>query len=242
MVEILHPNYKIIKDFFERTFKNRKKIKVLDYGCGAGRFYGLLRKHKNVVMYKGLDINLHSIQKARRLFAKDGVASFSTTPGDSFNFEKSTKYDCIILIGVLQYMSDMQIKKLLISLNKVLNKGGIIIGSTVTDHLVYKIFNLYQIILPNRYINRNWFQRQIASVGLNIELFFERGLFLSPLVSHVLMPCVDVLDKLVRKESGDLGGIGRWVRLKCTSLMLLEYNLPIDYGFTLYFYLKKVHD
>ena len=100
----------------------KKKLKVLDYGCGEGANINYLTK-KYKYDGNGVDISEPAIKVCQKKFNKKKykLINFDVDRNDNF-FNK--KFDLIISIQVLYYLNNIDLKNRLISLNKMLKPGG----------------------------------------------------------------------------------------------------------------------
>ena len=109
-----------------------KKIKpsVLDLGCGNGRYAKLLQGHYRE--YIGVDFS-------RNFISKCSMRQYDKCRFVWYNIEDFCEgdYDIILLLGVLVYLNDKDIKHLVKNCKQMLNKDGIII---VRDILTDKRF------------------------------------------------------------------------------------------------------
>ncbi len=118
---------------------SKKKLKVLDYGCGEGsNIHYLIKKHG----YDGygVDISKPSIKNCQKKINKKKfkLIDFDVNQNDDF-FKK--KFDLIISWQVLYYLNDIDLKNRLISFNKMLKPGGYVYFSMMgTKHEYYKHF------------------------------------------------------------------------------------------------------
>ncbi len=99
----------------ERIFKNKKNIKVLEYGCGTGDFLSILKK-KNIY-HKGLEVDSYQTSIAK----KNGL----NVSNNNLNLELNNTYDLCVMFDTLEHLVD-PIKELKI-LNKKIKKGGYLI-------------------------------------------------------------------------------------------------------------------
>jgi len=100
----------------------KKKLRVLDYGCGEGSNINYLIKNYGYDGY-GVDISEPSIRLCKRKIntSKFKLIDFDVKKDDDF-FKK--KFDLIISIQVLYYLNNKDLKNRLLSLNKMLKPGG----------------------------------------------------------------------------------------------------------------------
>ena len=146
----------------------KKKLKVLDYGCGEGsNIQYLIRKHG----YDGygVDISVPSIKICQKKINKKKfkLIDFDVHQNDNF-FNK--KFDLIISIQVLYYLNDIDLKNRLISFNKMLKPGGYVfftMKSTKSNYFKYfcdkrkSKDGLYKVNLSSE---KNYKQRQKQSI------------------------------------------------------------------------------
>ena len=98
--------------------------KILDIGCGPAS----ILKHLNDVHYFGIDLSETYIETAQKTFGNKGT--FYCASVDNFPTLSSTKFDRILLLGVLHHLTDAQISNMLPSIIKLLAPGGKIISLT----------------------------------------------------------------------------------------------------------------
>lgn len=234
----MHPTYQHILNLLKESFPNNKKINLIDYGCGNGLLLEYLPKEK-LSKYHGLDINLDSINYAKDHYKFKKINFELMQQGNVINLGKSNSVDAIILIGVLQYMTQKEIDLFLKEARKVLRKDGIIIISCAVDHVLYRIFNIYRLFLPNNFINKENFLDLVRKSNMKVIYQQEKGIILSPLFSNVVSLFFDILDKLIFRTNGSLGPIGKLSRKIVKPIIEFEYNLPINFGYTLFLIFKK---
>ena len=101
----------------------KKKLKVLDFGCGEGSNIKYLIKKYNYDGY-GVDISPISIKECykKKLNKKKFKIIDPDVKEDDDYF--NVKFDLIISIQVLYFINDDDLKKRLISLNQMLKPGG----------------------------------------------------------------------------------------------------------------------
>jgi len=217
---------------------SEEKIDIIDFGCGEGKLLDYFPKSK-IRNYLGLDVNENSIFKAKKTYKSSNI-EFRLINNESYKFETSSKVDAVVAIGVLQYLTDSQIRYYLKESKRVLKKGGVVVVSCAVDHLPYRLFNLYGFFLRNRYIKRDWLIKEFQKLGYEIAFQQERGLILTPLFSHNIVLLFDALDKLIFRTKGVIGPVGKLARKLFAPLGFLESLVPIDYGYTLYTSVIKI--
>ncbi len=232
-VRLTHPTYKIMTSFLDEYLKDKKRVSLLDYGCGSGYLLELLPKRK-IAKYTGYETSANAISTARKNYEKlKNVRFVKVDVQKPLRFNQS-KVDIVIAIGVLQYMSQEQVANFIVQVSNILKKGGILLISTVTDHLAYRFFNLYGLFLPNRFLNKKKTVSGITKRGLIIEKVFEKGLFFGPLFYHNLVLAFDFVDKVLFRTKGTLGPFGKTSRKAAYFVAEAEYLLPFNVGYTMY--------
>ena len=142
----------------------KKKLKVLDYGCGQGTSIHHLTKSYGYDGY-GVDISEPSIKVCQKIINKKKfkLIDFDVNQNDNF-FNK--KFDLIISVQVLYYLNNIDLKNRLISLNKMLKPGGYVFFSMIsTKHELFNYFcnkrksndGLYKVDLSS---DKNYTKRQ----------------------------------------------------------------------------------
>jgi len=67
-----------------------------------------------------------------------------------------------------------------------------------------------------------------------VELQQERGILFAPIFSNFISLLFDSVDRFVLNTRGELGVFGRIIRKLFYPLLLLEQQLPVDFGYTLF--------
>lgn len=225
--------HELVKDLLYESFPRNKKITIIDYGCGNGLLLNFLNIY-TIHKYIGYDINAESIQSAKKRYAKLLKASFKLIAKDNVpNLGKRNLADAVVLIGVLQYMSEEEKSSFLKKVSLALKKDGILIITCTANHKIYKLLNIYRFFIPHKFIDRMELKSQLKKNGLEIIFEKEKGLIIAPLFSNFIVFFFDALDKIIFRTKGELGLIGTKIRLLADYIIKLEYKLPIDYGYTL---------
>lgn len=229
-----HHTYNLILDLILESFPKEKKLNVLDYGCGSGALLEFFPKNR-IGKYTGIDINKDSIDVANKRYGGGKNISFGLISShEPLNLGKANTVDVVVAVGVLQYMADDQRVNLFQKAESVLRKDGVLVLSCVTDHILYKLMNLYYLFLPHYYINRANLIKQLRQNNFRIVYERERGLIIAPLFSNLIVLFFDTLDKIFFRTRGELGPIGTRIRQLASQIIQWEYKLPIDYGHTLF--------
>jgi len=120
----IEKEYKYYKKNFKKYFPKDRKIKILDYGCGAGAglYYCIKEGYMNIT---GIDINETAVELSSKLAGKFRVFLVSE------EFTTNDKYDLILLIDVLEHIKKEKISSFLSNINSMLNQNGMLIIRTI---------------------------------------------------------------------------------------------------------------
>lgn len=123
----------------QREVADRAEGRVLDIGCGAGRFALYLQKHGLDVV--GIDVSPHAIEVCRRRGLKNARALSLAQIDASIG-----QFDTLLMLGhnLALLESQVEARRILKRLASVVPPGGRIIGNTLDpyqtedgDHLAY---------------------------------------------------------------------------------------------------------
>lgn len=230
---MVNPLYSKVLDLLLSSFPKKSKLSILDYGCGDGLFLEYLPK-KSIKYYQGCDINEKSINTAIKKFKKNNIKFLKIDKNINENFSGGHKFDAIILIGVLPYMSKKEIINFFSEAKKKLKKEGVIIITCASSHFIYKVLNIYRLFLKHSYVDSKKLKKLIKKSSFTINFYQEKGLLLTPLFSNVFIVFLDALDKFIFKTKGSLGPIGKLARSIMNPITYLEYLVPINFGYTFF--------
>jgi len=216
----------------EASLKGRKKVDIVDYGCGDGFLLNFF-PFKNINTYKGFDINKNSIKTAQKRFSRFKNINFYFINRGGWRLKKENQVDVIFCIGVLQYLTKFEIKKFLAQAERTLERNGILLISCTANHWLYRQISPYRFFLPHSYLDRKEIIRQIEGSGFKVTYQKEKGIFFIPIFSKIVVFFFDAIDKLFFRTSGSIGLFGRTVRRLANPILIPEYLLPIDFGETL---------
>ncbi len=104
-----------------------KNIKVLDIGCGVGRWANIFKG--KVSAYLGLDFSEELLQIANSIYADSLEINFQKMSATELNPELlliQKPFDLIIISGLLIYLNDLDIKNLIDAIILLSKKGTII--------------------------------------------------------------------------------------------------------------------
>lgn len=122
--EVLYRHYLEIKHL-RKIVKFDKNMKVLELGCGAGRFAYSIAPY--VDKYVGIDYSSEGIKSAEELCKNAGVDNVDFIQGSIVDFDYSEKFDVIYFGSVIQYLNDEDVKKTLVNLKKFIKEDTIIV-------------------------------------------------------------------------------------------------------------------
>jgi len=116
-------------------------LKVLDLGCGNGRFGEFLVKNDKKIEYTGVDNSQYLLDEAKQKLPQAKLINQDILK--SINIQK--KFDLICLFGVLHHVPGKEIRlKLLKGISKLLTDGGLLVF-TNWNFSQFKRFNSYVI-------------------------------------------------------------------------------------------------
>ncbi len=108
-----------------------QELKVLDLGCGNGRFYGfLLNALQKPFSYVGLDTNQFLIERAKERYNYPN-AQFILENIGNIDHLFDYKFDLIVLFGVMQHIPGLQTRvKMLVKAKNLLTNTGYLVFTT----------------------------------------------------------------------------------------------------------------
>lgn len=130
----------IFWDEIKSKFADKKKLNVLDFGCGNGRLLEFYRDNFiGKINYLGIDISLKLVNIARKKYQHTKNAKLEFIKEDLTQIakikeilaERKTKYDIINLIAVIHHFPNQKSRLAILNLAKeYLSEEGIIIYTT----------------------------------------------------------------------------------------------------------------
>ena len=106
-------------------------MKILDYGCGTGRLYPIIKRMFNS-SYLGIDLSNDMLNVAKKKFK--GIA-VKQEDGEDLKL-KNNSFDTVIVFGALHHLPNP--KKGLAEINRVLAKKGTLLISEPTSNIIMK--------------------------------------------------------------------------------------------------------
>ncbi len=114
---------------------------VLDLGCGTGAMLSYLSKEKGIIPH-GVDLSRLNLYQCRKKMAN---GHFSRQDIIKYLDETQTKFDLVILYGVIGCFTVDQQRKMIDKISNILNTGGVLwIGANIYTDSSYK-FQTYPV-------------------------------------------------------------------------------------------------
>lgn len=116
---------------FQESFHLRTNHKILEIGCGAGRWARNL--HDQVGQYIGIDYSEGLIKQAREKNNYKNVCFQTMSASEIVADELKVKppFNIVIIAGVIIYLNDEEVEKMLKSVNSII-KGAVYIKEPVS--------------------------------------------------------------------------------------------------------------
>lgn len=105
----------VVNNFIKECFLGRRRVDVLDLGCGTGRLAGLFSKRG----YLGIDIDPKAINLAKKI-----NRDYRFEVGDATELRLNRKFDAIIVIGVVHHLSGNDFGKMMKTISLCLKREG----------------------------------------------------------------------------------------------------------------------
>lgn len=178
---------------FRRIAPLRKNMRVLELGCGAGRWALRIAPFVNKVV--GVDFSEEMIKLAREKQRELGLQNVEFCVSAIQDVHSETTFDLVYLSGLTQHVTDSQLRQTLGNMQTMLASNGILIDRTSVNtgarevcdygagyhgiyrtaeelksllgefgfHLTYSAPTYNRMRLPGRLINKQWFQRAVET-------------------------------------------------------------------------------
>ena len=117
--------YRLKPKLLDYHIPSKKKLTVLDYGCGEGSNINYFIKNYKYDGY-GVDISSPSIEVSKKKINKKKFKLIDSNVDENDNFF-NIKFNLIISIQVLYYLNNKDLEKRLLSLNNMLKPGGYVL-------------------------------------------------------------------------------------------------------------------
>ena len=122
-----------------------KPLKILDLGCGNGRFGLFLHEQGLEIDYSGLDSSAFLLERAREALVNHGILHH-LTEADILDYEPGERFHLAVLFGVMHHVPGFENRrKLLQRIMEWLEPGGLLI---LTFWLFYEDETLKERIVP----------------------------------------------------------------------------------------------
>lgn len=127
-----------IPHFLKKNIENKKKITVLDIGCGNGRFAQFLKENNFHFNYIGIDNSAKLLKIAQDTLKREAISAelieFDLIDhylkNQVINWPFSEKFDLIVVFGLTHHLPSAQLRlDFFQSLNKVLKNSGLLVIS-----------------------------------------------------------------------------------------------------------------
>lgn len=117
--------------FYGFYLKNKKNLKLLDFGCGQGAAVNFFNKQK--IDSVGVDISKTDIKNAKKKYPTYKKKFICIKSFEDLNNKKNlNKFDVIIASQSLYYLSNSDFKNLINILYNLLKKNGIVFASMIS--------------------------------------------------------------------------------------------------------------
>lgn len=118
--------WKALEHFFKQIVKYDNPQKILDYGCGNGLFYPLLKSLFPKAKIYGADISSVALDQFKNKYLEIDN-KISLINNDKTDFPNNC-FDVVVSIEVMEHV--VNLSKYLAEINRVLKKGGVFIWTT----------------------------------------------------------------------------------------------------------------
>lgn len=174
------------------NLKKIKNLKVLDAGCGPGRFTYILSSYHPKKIY-GLDLSIRNIRIAKKVFKKKNIKFLQ---GNVLNLPfKKESFDFVYSSGVLHHTTNL--KKGLKELIRVVKKNGYIYLYIYADGGIYWRARTFMNKIMRR-IPQKYTQNILDSIGMPRTRLLFLDLWYVPIEKHT---SYKKIIKLLKKEN-----------------------------------------
>ena len=173
--------------------------KVMDIGCGDGRFeYGLKDNKINVL---GIDLSKQAIAFAKAFNINNENAEFICK--DAFNLKIKEKVDAVISIETFEHIKKEKLKELIKKMAKFIKDRGKLIISVPSKNLALaeKHFQHFDEELLKDYLNENF---KVEKIIWHHKQGFMANLFRFLNLAGRLAEMLDKNSNIIKKYSGFL--------------------------------------
>lgn len=118
-----------------RTFLSlvpiRKGLRVLELGCGNGRW--IMSLAPRVAYYEGFDFSEVMVAQARELADRNRLHNVKITQANVESYRPDSMFDVIYVSGVSLYIRDAKLKEVFERMRAHLNPGGLLVERSTFD-------------------------------------------------------------------------------------------------------------
>jgi len=176
--EYFYENKKFLNEIkFVNSYLKKNNLKILDVGCGTGKFASYLSKNKKIKIIDAIDSSKEMLGVAKKY--KNKKINFIEKNFLKFINQKNTYYDCVTLMfHVINYINlDSKLNDIFKILNKITKKDSIVILDTWTVNGLKK--NHLEVIIKKSLYRNNFLRvtipRLIKEKIIDIDFhFFEK--------------------------------------------------------------------
>jgi SAM-dependent methyltransferase len=205
----------------------KRKLKILDAGCGPGVMLKPLQKYGNVL---GIDISSEALKYAK---LRGKVEKGDIT---KLRFKKNT-FDLILSMDVLYHMWVLDVSKALSEYDRVLKKGGLLILREPAYNWMRG--NEDRGSLTARRFTKKELEKLIEKNSFKVEKETYANFILFPIV--LLVRIINMINK--NKESSDLWIPSTYINNLLVFIFKIEKQLlnffSFPFGSSLIFVLRK---
>ncbi len=108
-------------NFVRDCVGNVSGLRILDLGCGTCK---VLRRIHGEKLYVGIDISERYIEAAKKEFAARETASFYCMDLNAFAAQCETKFDLVVMSGVMHHITDAEVDAAMERIKMILSAGG----------------------------------------------------------------------------------------------------------------------
>lgn len=160
--------------------------RILNVGCGDGKFESLITRLPSGAYYEGMDFAENSIRKLRKQFKE-----YHFWVGDITKTKIGKKYDVICIFEVLEHISSYKVFRVLRKLNSSLNNGGYMLVAVPLNESLLKMFPQN----PNEHVrlySKELIRAELEIAGFEILetwdfIAFESLYYLKKMLSKTLL-------------------------------------------------------
>lgn len=186
--------YKLFQPWaFEAIPKEFNSVsgKVLDLGCGAGRFTNLIKMNKRKLTVYGIDISRNAIKTASKNFP-----DINFRPASVYHLPfKNNYFDAVVLRHVLEHLENPT--DALEEINRILKPGGLFYSSTPleNDPLIISADHKYSEKYHGhrQFYSRNLLRELLEKEGFLIKRVYYYGFLIYQILEVVYYPILEAL-------------------------------------------------